>query len=784
MFTKIDIESYGLFKDFEWNRVIGVGEPFRKLNIIYGRNYSGKTTLSRIFRSVEKGEMHPDYSEGKFSISIKDGSTINETNLNAAKDEWTVRVYNSDFVNDNLSWLHNNDGTIEPFTILGSKNVEIDRQIKLIEEKMGSLEDRKGLLFELTEMGNLSAQKRNNYEKKNADLEEKLKKKAKSIKESTATYNAPTYNIASLKGDLPKAKSRVKLTDEEVTEKKRLLKDEAKSSINEVKKLSISFESYLTKSQELLTKKISVSEPIAELVNDSLLQDWVRTGLKLQKDKRSTCGFCGGPLSPELWTKLSEHFNQESESLRTELEELLAALKESKTILSAITLPDRNQLYSSYKDLLDGFQKSLSESIKRQVKSYDILIEFVQKRLSDVFSPIEYSPPIDHTSDINELLDAVNEMISRNNDQTNRLALDQRTAMEDLKLSEIAGFLEDINYDGEIADIEAAKSDYESYETSRKAKDQDLIQLRKERETLEAQAKDESKGAELVNQHLTHFFGHRQLRLVASGDTTNIKFKIVRDGVDAKNLSEGECSLISFCYFIAKMEDQMKDESKIEKLIIYIDDPISSLDTNHIFFMYSLIETVIAKERKYGQLFISTHNLDFLKYLKKLTNPGKIALAENTKLVGGLQHFLVERYNETNTQLKLSPAYLQKYVTEFNYLFNQIYLCANADAAALDTHVIYNFGNNMRKFFESFLFYKYPNNELNLEKRLTMFFDGDLVSYNLVSRVINEYSHLEELRGLEPIDNETMIRIAKTVITRMQQKDNDQYNALVASINS
>ena len=107
---------------------------------------------------------------------------------------------------------------------------------------------------------------------------------------------------------------------------------------------------------------------------------------------------------------------------------------------------------------------------------------------------------------------------------------------------------------------------------------------------MEAQSKDESKGAELVNQHLTHFFGHSELKLVAEGNAPNILFKIVRENSYANNLSEGECSLISFCYFIAKMEDELKDESNSDKLIIYIDDPISSLDSNHIFLCLVLLK--------------------------------------------------------------------------------------------------------------------------------------------------------------------------------------------------
>jgi AAA15 family ATPase/GTPase len=48
-----------VYKSFDWDRT--VKEPnnrvaeFKSVNIIYGRNYSGKTTLSRVFRACETG---------------------------------------------------------------------------------------------------------------------------------------------------------------------------------------------------------------------------------------------------------------------------------------------------------------------------------------------------------------------------------------------------------------------------------------------------------------------------------------------------------------------------------------------------------------------------------------------------------------------------------------------------------------------------------------------------------------------------------------------------------
>ena len=53
MIKKIDIDCFGLYEDYKWDTTIGKNESFRRVNIIYGRNYSGKTTLSRILKSVE-----------------------------------------------------------------------------------------------------------------------------------------------------------------------------------------------------------------------------------------------------------------------------------------------------------------------------------------------------------------------------------------------------------------------------------------------------------------------------------------------------------------------------------------------------------------------------------------------------------------------------------------------------------------------------------------------------------------------------------------------------------
>ncbi len=55
MIQKIDIDKFGIFKDYKWRNSIGNNpeDIFKRVNIVYGRNYSGKTTLSRIMKCIE-----------------------------------------------------------------------------------------------------------------------------------------------------------------------------------------------------------------------------------------------------------------------------------------------------------------------------------------------------------------------------------------------------------------------------------------------------------------------------------------------------------------------------------------------------------------------------------------------------------------------------------------------------------------------------------------------------------------------------------------------------------
>ena len=787
MFTKIKkIDNYAVFNNFDWNATVrdkgnNVAE-FKEINIIYGRNYSGKTTVSRMLRSLEKGELNEKYPNATFEFEHT--GTDRMCHLDVANCSYDIRVYNRDYISENLKLLMDEDGEIQPFAILGESNVAIENEIAEKEKKLGSETDETGLKFELKNKADAYAKKKSEKETAESALDDKLRTKANQSIKTNPMYNDVNYNITKIKVDIAKiVRNKIELLDEEdVDSKKKLLKEESKDNVSQIPKYNASFSPLYQKAEQLLSKEIKPTKSIQELLNDHLLQEWVRGGLEHHKNKRTICAFCGSVLREDLWDKLDAHFSKESEILREELKSLVTAINTEKESAKKITSISEEQLYSSYQAKLKSQNKIHLKEKKQYLDILDSLIANVEDRRNNIFQTKTIVQLVDNSSSINDCIDEINKLIGEHNEKSTSLIDDQRKAMENLRLNEIGTFIRDIDHAGELEKISNLANDEKAKLKDAQKTVGKIKELEKEIAELKTKMKDESQGAEKVNEYLNHYFGHKGLRLAAieDEDESGVTFKILRGDQEAYNLSEGECSLVAFCYFIARLDDI---DTKNKELIIWIDDPVSSLDYNHIFFIFSLIESVLAKPYKkddgsngyhYKQLFISTHNLDFLKYLKRLSRARKKKES---------QYFLIDKISEKESKIRVMPDYLKNYITEFNYLFHQIYKCTQVENANEEHECFYNFGNNLRKFLEAYLFYKYPVQQ-PIKEKLSLFFMEDQAAIDLTNRLDNELSHLEEIfdRSMRPIEIPEIPKLANYVIAKVKEKDRDQYYALMKSI--
>lgn len=796
MLKKIQyIKKLGVFDDFSWDREVknkgGAVQNFVDINIIYGRNYSGKTTLSRITRSLETGYLSDKYGSPSFQLKFTDDLDVTPATLSTHGKN--IRVFNEDFIRENLRFITNPDDNIEPFAILGDDNNKIEKEIEALEAELGSSVEgsETGLFADKKEAITNFSIAFTEHKQANDNLEKQLGDKATNkdigIKYKPERFGDQNYTITKLRTDIITVKAQYyqALNSEQVALHEKLIDEKILPKIPGFSSPKLSFSSLAQQVETLVTKPISESDKIQALVKDAVLNRWVNEGRTHHRNKYEKCAFCDSDISVERWAELDKHFDEESERLEQFIDILLTTIDtEKKNVNTALSI-DQSIFYSKFHSQLTVLDSRLKAATKEYQFALDELTKQLNARKNDILNVKEYDLPTDCTEALTQVWQEYSNLCGESESFSSSLAGEQTKSKEALRLKEVADYLLVINYQTQLDSIESLK---QKQDTAQEARSSIVVKITMKQASIAAKKRelnDEEKGAKKVNEYLNNFFGHQFLTLEAKNfegfaeDAKRIRFEVIRDGKKAYHLSEGECSLLAFCYFLAKLDDVATKDSKP---IIWVDDPISSLDGNHIFFIYSLLNAEVVEKGKFAQLFVSTHNLDFLKYLRMLN--GKYVDSTGSGKLRSYQKdfFVVIRQGKFST-IQSMPDYLKKYITEFNYLFHQIYKCANVESVDdANFNSFYNFANNARKFFEIYLYYKYPD-QTSDEDKLKLFFGDEKIPAVLVDRINNEFSHLKGCfeSGSIPIDVPEMQTAAKQIIERLKQ-DSDQFSSLMRSV--
>ena len=780
------IKHFAVFENYDWDlsSTDKNGRPlkFEKINILYGRNYSGKTTLSRIFRSLETGQLPENYDDPQYELIDENGNKIDQNNLDDFSSP--VRVFNEDFIKSNLKFLIDPTGEIAPFAILGNTNGTLVDEIKELTKEIGSSEEPKTGLHKAVDDANNALDSANQaLSEAESDLKSKLSKKATDksigIKYKSDRFGDVNYTIAKIRSDIETIYQNEYQgpSTADIANCEAILRDTVHEPITNIR-FQHQYSTYKDEAVSLLEKEIGTSNKIQRLIHDTALNLWVKRGVEIA-DNASICPFCGNPITDEFWSELHAHFDEESRKLENDIGGLIEQIRKEINKGAINDASIKLQLYSEYIGKYEVAKKLLDEKLSEYYNALQELIDQLEKRLANISHPVEFLSDKNCDNDIEEALNRLNLVLNENNSYAGELKNKQTSAKTVLRLKEVEDFCNTIDYRAVSEKIEKLKSIRDAAESKLNDVKDDLSNKQEALDGKKRLLNDEELGAKHVNEYLNDFFGHHFVTLEAhkdNDDAKQIKFCIMRNGKPAYNLSEGECSLISFCYFMAKLDDV---STSGQKPIIWIDDPISSLDSNHIYFIFSLIVSKIAKTGCFSQLFISTHNLDFLKYLNRLKS---YHLDKNGKQVADSKaYFLIERIGN-HSSIQALPQYLKSNATEYNYLFSQIYKVSQCVAVTDDNYdILYSFGNSARKFLEMYLYFKYPTDEELLPK-LKRFFEPEDVPPILINRLVNEDSHgpTPENSLRAGIDPET-IPVAKKIL-QLLQKDSEQYDAFMESI--
>lgn len=774
MINKIKSINCASYKNYTWENSL---ENFKNINIFYGYNGAGKTMLSRIMRCFEQQKLNQDYEEMTFEIEF-DGKKFSQDDIQSAN--LPLVVYNKDFINDNLKFLINGkkDGSIKSFSsmVIGEDNSKIFEEIEKLQNKLGEISNEEqgvvasGLYGDKERIEKTIRQKEK--EKQSKDQDDKLRNKASEIK-NDKDIGENNYDIRKIKQDIEKIKDNLEehiLTPEIENQFRNSLKDEVKEELlinftfneDEFSDISIGL-------KELIEQKFIQKENI-----ENNLRKWLKEGLNFHNhDTEQECKFCKNKLSKERIEWLIDNLKDSSidknnNEINLKLEKLLEIKKRQQSFLNII----KNQLktsnfYTDYKDECEKLNTEFSSVIDSYFREIIKLENLLKTKQDNPYKNFIFEKFEDHSKNISNMLDKIRDLMNKNNDKTKNLETTKKETSEKIKFHIIAKFIKEINYLENLRDIEQIDIEINAFKANLTIKKQEIEENENKIKKLKNSMSSEQASADKINKYLKSHFGNNVLEFRAL-EENKAEFKIYRNGIEADNLSEGECSLVGFCYFMAKLQNADK------KSVVWIDDPISSLDSNHIFFIFSLIDSELFEDKdlKFNQLFISTHNLDFLKYLKKL----KSASSKKANL------YIIEK-NENGSQIKDMPKFLKNYTSEFNYLFEQIYDNAFIDKIKDEdtkTTVVYNFGNNLRKFLEIYLFFKYPIEKSFGAEVVEKFFKSEI----LINKYANEFSHLREIleRGMKPLDIPESKKIAEFVLKTIKQKDPEQFKALCESI--
>lgn len=781
---KIDIKDFGCYKDYNQHSQSGIGNDFNdgRINIFYGRNYSGKSTYSKIFQSIELKQLPEKYGDIDFEIKLANNGIIKSNEI-GSELPIDCKVFNQRFIDDNI-YLHN-DNKLNSFQIsIGSNTNETLKKIETI--RLNELKPRKEKLSQI-ESDITEKQQKTKISKDSLDL--KLRITASKIKnlKNPSVVVGNKYDIRDIKEEFEKHSGHfpiLPLQDDEKTvaeleknveqAKIRILE----KNINKPQKIDLvsfdenfNFTLFLENTKKLLSKVVSVSNILDEYKNNPDKINWIKHGVDIHGENPEKCVFCGNSIDGDFIKNLKLAFSDELSSLENEL------VLQNKTIKSEIqkldTIPNINK-EDYFKDSVSDIQK-INKEIKNNIDNRKRVLEILESKISekqrDIFSEIEINDLnwLDFSEiqvEIDSLYNDTIEQIEQFEDRKTKSIdfLRRYYIVKEFPVSEFTKLSQEVNQLEEY--INENSKEQKKLKEEKEKIEQDIIKL-------ESSLKSESEAAKRINMILQNSLAHSEMSLKSVDDEEGIYFEVSRNEERAYNLSEGEKSLIAFAYYITRLESLSTEEKS--KTILFIDDPVSSLDENNIFYIYNLIFCLLEK-KEFLQYFLSTHNLDFLKYTNKFSNKNK------------KDYYLIEKIKEaenipSKSYIKKLPKYLSNKVTEFVFLFEQIYRVATENEDENNFSVFYNFPNNGRKFIETLLYFKYPDYKTKNDDKIINYFGVENAPF--IQRINNEYSHGEDRfdRTRNPINTSEFKHDARIILSTLYQNDREQFKSFLNNSN-
>lgn len=696
-----------------------------RISVVYGKNGSGKSTISAGFRNLSL-----ETPDSDITIELLDD---NNSSLNSEDYKSNIFVFNEQYIDKNVKIDDDGLGTI---ILLGGQvdlQTEIDKHIAMESQRKSELEKSQEKLTEY--------QNKNNPLSPEYHLEKirSLLKKPGGWSETDSKIKGNRQNSA-VKDDILFEICKLKPSD--TIDKLKALFEEKKELLDKISNDSLSF-------PPLFCDHIHMAENLEEIVCNLLFQT-IEKPILTEREKLILSAIQNGQQS--VVESAKEVFSNESTTYcplcyqtvsQQYKQELLASIsrvinknvEDHKTELMTISFPSIEEDYSKYEELDLPLIKKIITQKEKCLSLINTYKDSIEQKIKNTYTPVLFHPNglYKEITIFNSLLEKLKEEISEFN---NAITKRKKIIIELTSINkEIAHF--------DVVDL------YRSYTKQAKDKNTQEEQVKKARQNYQTesqivtdlQLKKSNIGLAItnINNALEYvFFSKNRLSI----ELRNDKYYLKSHGKDVlpKNVSLGERNIVALCYFFT----QILSNQEISKLyqnesLVIIDDPISSFDFENRVGILSYIRyqvDCLIKGNQKSKILILTHDLTTAFDLRKAMDE----ISASTKGIAQIQQTSSIMQELKDNQLVL----FFKERNEYEQLLQTIYKYANDEISDCGVTI----GNIMRRTLETFSTFNYKKGiaEVSCDKNvLNTLGNRSIYFNNLMYRlVLNGESHYAE----------------------------------------
>ena len=556
-----------------------------QVNFFYGANGSGKTTISKL---------------------IADVSQFPSCHLTWESDRLETMVYNQDFIERNFNF--NKSTELKGIFTLGEDQVDIEKQINLIKSECQKLQSY------IDHDKTSKREKEGEKLKLDSDFKDKIWKKKNNYSKFLFIFDGLNNSKEKFKNKIlteyEKHKNNLNnvIFQEEELEKQYLTLFQSDLRL-EAEIPPIHASNLIEYENNPILQKIIIGNQdvgISELIEKLGNSDWVSQGAIFLRESNNTCPFCQQEIQKNFKVQLEAYFD---ETFLRDIENINKLEELYKTEAQKLSIHLDNLVRSESQFLNIEIVRLEKEIIKEKLFHN---IKLLNDKINEPSKKISFISIEDSIDKINKIIHTANERINKHN----QIVLNAGHEKERLQVQIWLFILKELEID------------INEYDRRSKGFNTGITNLAKKIEEKEYKKSIEEEKARILASKLTsieptvnsinsmlHNFGFNGFSLKISENQKG--YQLVRgNGQIASNLSEGEKTFITFLYFYHLLKGGV-DEHLINDRVVVFDDPISSLDSDILFIVSTLIRNLILDaENGKGyvkQIFILTHNVYFYK---------------------------------------------------------------------------------------------------------------------------------------------------------------------------